>query len=74
MSAEFGRSFSHHPGQGLLQLLPVDILGLPWGVVAEISHHPLSLKQELLSPGLWPGEIRVEMQLSDGRGLVRSPW
>lgn len=70
MSAEFGRSFSHHPGQGLLQLLPVDILGLPWGVVAEISHHPLSLKQELLSPG----EIRVEMQLSDGRGLVRSPW
>lgn len=38
----FGRSFSHRCGPGVLWLLPGESVGLPRGVVAEISCQVLS--------------------------------
>lgn len=53
--------------QGCCGCSPGAGVGLPRGVVAEISC------QELPSTEFWPGEIRAEIQLSDGGGLARRP-
>lgn len=70
----FGSSLSHSCGPGVVRLLPRESVGLPRGVVAVIVAVRFSVEsQEGPSAELYPGEIRAEIQLSDGKGLARRP-